>query len=103
MGKYYRQKGHYRTYKDSGKTISVNGGPGSGDNTAFGLIGLFMIGGFMYTYPLSILLFLLLFGVFTFAFSKDGEHTLGTVLSGLLTSTIVYGVIMVIYYLATQN
>ena len=27
MGKYYDQAGHYRTYKDTGKTISVNGGP----------------------------------------------------------------------------
>lgn len=27
MGKYYNQAGHYRTYSESGKTISVNGGP----------------------------------------------------------------------------
>ena len=27
MGKYYKQAGHYRTYKQTNKRIAVNGGP----------------------------------------------------------------------------
>ena len=103
MGKYYKQSGHYRTYKDSGKRITVNGGP-SGDAGAAVAIVLMVIAApfiFMYVYPMSILLFMLSVGVSIMAFSKDGEHTTSSVLSGLGIGTLIYAVIMAIYVFAT--
>jgi hypothetical protein len=101
MGKYFKQTGHYRTYKDTGKRITVNGGPSSDAGGAIAIILMIIAAPFifMYMYPMTILLWLLLFGVSAFAFSKDGEHTTSSVLSGVGIGTLIYTVIMIIYVL----
>jgi hypothetical protein len=102
MGKYYKQSGHYRTYKDSGKRITVNGGPSGDAGGAIAIIAMIIAAPFifMYMYPMSILLFMLSAGISIMAFSNDGEHTTSSVLSGVGIGTLIYTVIMVIYVLA---
>jgi fumarate reductase subunit D len=91
MGKYYKQSGHYRTYKDSGKTISVNGGPGS-DVNGWWLFGGLLVG-IAAMYPLSLILLGVLFGVFILTLDKVNNR----ILTSAMISSIIYAVVMIIY------